>query len=358
MNRKSLLWILLAIAVVIGCFFLLKNKEPDISQKKIVKIGAILPLTGKAAVVGNMARDGLLFAQIYINDSILQKTNKKIEIIIEDGEGSPTKSLSALNKLLIRHNCNIVFSIISPVDLSILTIQKKQKFLFISHASHPRLSNVNNLVFRHSQTVEQEFKVIDKAIGQDWNEVAYIYVNDDYGTSFNNLIKQNNSNHYSEIAINSNEGVNKSVIDKMLNRKPKYIVLNGSTPILMQVINALKEKAFKGEIYLCLGFAATGGMTQDLSGLSINCIDFNLETQSNNISEAFEANFHSKFGPNQIIFFNSALLIGNAIREGYVMPTNIAGYIKSLKEFKGVNERIVISATNDILPPIMLKKIN
>ena len=355
MKKKTVLWVLLVIAIVVGGYFIWENNKVKISEKETIKIGAVLPLTGKAAFVGNMAKEGLLFAESYINDSILQGTNKQIKIILEDGEGNPTTSLSALNKLLDRDNCKIIFSIISPVDLSILPIQEKRKFIFISHASHPKLSNVNDLVFRHSQTVEQEFEIIDKAIKQDWNNSAYVYINDDYGVSFKSLIKQKNNN-YIEYAIDANEGVNKSVIEKIVNKNPKYFVLNGSSPILTQVIKALKEKGYKGEIYTCLGFAATGGMSQNLRGFSINCVDFDLNMQSSNISKAFEKKYNSKFEPNQIIFFNSALLIGTAVKEGNTSPIAISKFIKNFKEFNGVDEKMIIRLSNDILPPITIKK--
>lgn len=355
MKKKTILWVLLFIAIVVGGYFIYLNTKTKTSEKETIKIGAVLPLTGKAAFVGNMAKEGLLFAESYINDSILQGTDKQIKIILEDGEGNPTTSLSALNKLLDKDNCKIIFSIISPVDLSILPIQDKRQFLFISHASHPKLSNVNNLVFRHSQTVEQEFEIIDKAIKQDWNNSAYVYINDDYGVSFKGLIKQK-SNKYFEYAIDANEGVNKSVIEKIVNKNPKYFVLNGSSPILSQVIKALKEKGYKGEIYTCLGFAATGGMNQKFSGTSLYCLDFNLDIQSSNISQAFEKKYSSKFTPNQIIFFNSALLIGNAIKEGNTTPIDISKFIKNFKEFNGVDEKMIIKLNNDILPPITIKK--
>lgn len=355
--KKKYFVICIGIALIIGICIWISQRANNSSDVETIRIGAILPLTGKAAGVGNPAKEGLIAAQTYINDSILYNTKEKVEIIIEDGEGLPAKSLSALNKLTTNDNCNIIFSIVSPVDLSILPIQKKEKFLFFSHASHPKLSNVDDLVFRHSQTVEQEYKLISKAIAKDWTNAAYIYANDDYGVSFNNLIRTG-TNTIIEYAINPSDVVNKTIIEKIVGSNPKYIVLNGSTPILMPVITTLKEKGYKGDVYACLGFTATGGIEQDLRGLSIYCVDFNLDHNNGSISQDFEKKYHKVFGTNQTIFFNSALLVGVAIKNGNVNPQSIADYIKGLKVFKGISETLTINDNNDILPPIVIKKIN
>lgn len=357
MKKKTIVTVLIvALAILCGAFWL-KHKAVPNSKDGNIRIGVILPLTGKAAGVGNPAKEGLIFAQSYINDSILSNSNHKVEILIEDGEGMPAKSLSALNKLLTSDKCDIIFSIISPVDLSILPIQKKEEFLFISHASHPGLSGVGKLVFRHSQTVEQEFDLISEAIGNDWNNAAYIYTNDDYGVSFDNLVKGKNR-QIEEYAINANDALNKSVVERIVQKMPKYIVLNGNAPALTPVITTLKEKGYHGDIYTCLGFAATGGMSQDLRGISMYCVNFNLSNEKHDVSQSYVDNYHKEFGTNQIIFFNSALLIGTAIKEGCLTPQSIAAYIENLNDFKGISEDLIINKNNDILPPITLIKTN
>lgn len=354
--KKKTIWAFLLLFLIALCVALvfINRRSNGSNEKNVVRIGAVLPLTGKAAGVGTPAKEGLMLAEQYINDSILKDSNVRIEIYCEDGEGIPAKSLSALNKLRTHEKCNIVFSIVSAVDLSIVPLQSRQHFLFISHASHPQLSNVNDFVFRHSQTVEQEFNLIDNAINGDWENTSYIYSNDDYGVSFGKLIKDRQSN-LNEYAIDPNDVINKAVIDKILKSNPKNIVINGNAPTLMPVVNALKDKMFKGNLYACMGFAATGGISQDLGDLNLYYVDFTMnDIAGNNDLKTFRSLFGESMGANQIIFFNSALLIGKAIKEGNNTPEMISKYLKKVKTFDGVSEKISINDSNDILPPISL----
>lgn len=356
MKKKSIIIALAAIALLAGLAYCINLKKSLVPQNEKVRIGAVLPLTGKAAGVGNPAKEGLLLAEQYINDSILQKSKLSIEIFFEDGEGVPAKSISALNKLRTKDKCDIIFSIVSAVDLSILPIQSKENFLFFSHASHPQISNVNDMVFRHSQTVEQEFELIDRAIDGNWKAAAYIYSNDDYGVSFGNLVKKKNPN-VDEYAINPNDVINKTVIDKILLGKPQHIIINGNAPTLMPVVNTIKDKMYKGDIYACMGFAATGGINQDLGGLNIYYIDFCMNDPANGDDlKTFRSIYGESMGANQIIFFNSALLIGTAVNNGCYTPEEISKYLKSVKTFDGFSESITINEHNDILPPIKLIK--
>lgn len=356
MKKNSIFIALVAIAILAGLAYYINIKNNAGPKNEIVRIGAVLPLTGKAAGVGTPSKEGLMIAEQFINDSILKDSNISIELFIEDGEGVPAKSISALNKLRTQDKCDIIFSIVSAVDLSIIPIQSKEKFLFFSHASHPQISNVNDLVFRHSQTVEQEFDLIDKAIDDNWKDAAYIYSNDDYGVSFGNLVKEKCSK-INEYAINPNDVINKTVLDKILLDKPQYIIINGNAPTLMPVVNALKDKMYSGNIYACMGFAATGGINQDLRELNMYYIDFSMnDPTTNGDLNTFRSMFGESMGANQIIFFNSALLIGTAVNNGCYTPEEISKYLKDVKTFDGISESITINEHNDILPPIKLIK--
>jgi len=118
-------------------------------KRDIVRIGAVLPLSGNLAQLGESGKTGLLLAEEYINS---KHDNKKIKFIFEDGKANPTASINAANKLITLDKIDIVFSIISAVELSIVPIQEKERFLMFSHSSHPQLSGINDLFFRQSQT--------------------------------------------------------------------------------------------------------------------------------------------------------------------------------------------------------------
>lgn len=86
---KQIVFVLLALFFFTACSNV--NKEKD-----IIKIGAILPLTGKWAIIGENEQLGLKIAL----DSLQKKyPAKKIELIIEDFNSEIKNAVSAANKL-------------------------------------------------------------------------------------------------------------------------------------------------------------------------------------------------------------------------------------------------------------------
>lgn len=69
------------------------------SKESTIKIGALWPLTGSQAAVGQEAKRGLEMAVKQINDSggLL---GKKVELVLEDDKSDPGAGVTAINKLL------------------------------------------------------------------------------------------------------------------------------------------------------------------------------------------------------------------------------------------------------------------
>lgn len=91
--KKKLYWILglviVVILVLLLAIIMLKNPR----EKEAIKVGAVLPLSGPLADLGNSELQGLLLAQEEIGED-------DILINFEDGQADPQKSLDAANNLV------------------------------------------------------------------------------------------------------------------------------------------------------------------------------------------------------------------------------------------------------------------
>jgi len=122
-NKKiliPLILILLAV-IIIGIITYPTKKEPE-----VIKIGAILPLTGSAASFGQYVKEGLDLALKEIN-----KNEKKFEIIYEDSKGKPQEAVNAYQKLINLENIKIVFAALSSVASAIGPLAEKTKVIQI-----------------------------------------------------------------------------------------------------------------------------------------------------------------------------------------------------------------------------------
>src|SRR5437667_9442158 len=86
-----------------GLFFLLATASA--AERKPIVVGAILEITGKSALAGQMMRNGIELALDEIG-------RERIEVVIEDNASSNSGSVNALNKLAGRGD---IVALLAPI---------------------------------------------------------------------------------------------------------------------------------------------------------------------------------------------------------------------------------------------------
>jgi branched-chain amino acid transport system substrate-binding protein len=127
-----------AIAIIIGVLTLTELLSSSrISSEDVITVGAVLPLTGPAALYGEHQKNALLMAQKEINDAggVL---GKRIELIIEDEHTDATTAVSAMQKLVHVHNVDVVIGgAWNFVANAMIPVADAQKKVLISPSSVP-----------------------------------------------------------------------------------------------------------------------------------------------------------------------------------------------------------------------------
>lgn len=139
-NKRSglvILAILLVAAVLAGCGQTKKQQAPagqapaGQGQADVIKIGAILPLSGPAADSGQQMRNGYRTALKELEKKGWILNGRKIELIIEDGKGDPATSVAAMEKLVTKDKVEIILGTISStVDVALAEPMKKYQPIF------------------------------------------------------------------------------------------------------------------------------------------------------------------------------------------------------------------------------------
>ncbi len=124
-------------------FFGCAKKEPE-----EIKIGAIAPLTGDAAVYGSALKRGMDLAVEEIN----QRggiNGKKLSLIYEDSQGDPKVAVAAYNKLVnVDKVSTILGDMFSSTTLAIAPLAEKSKIVLVSPtASAEAVPNTGEYIF-------------------------------------------------------------------------------------------------------------------------------------------------------------------------------------------------------------------
>ena len=354
-NKKiliPLILILLAV-IIVGIITYPKKKEPE-----VIKIGAILPLTGPAASFGTAMKNGILLAQ-----EKLKKEGINLEIIIEDGQGDPKSSLMAFRKLLT-YNTKIFIASVSGVCLSLLPVAQKERVLLFAEAAHPQITGSSPLIFRHSNTVSLEAEILGNWLieNKKVKKVFILWINDDFGFSMKNeLTKILNQFNLKDESYEKTQIDFKNIAIQIGAFNPDAVIIVGYGKSLGLAIKTLREMNYKGEILTNLGVKITPDAViaagEAIHG--IYYIDFNFDYRDEEYIK-FMKEYKQKFGEEppawSVLEYNTVILLGKAVKKVGSDPEKILNYIKSIGSFKGAGEIITITPQNDLLPSLTLKK--
>jgi len=353
---KKVVWNWL-IPVIIVAVILLVIFLPRAVAPQAVKVGAVLPLSGPAAVFGEDARNGLLMAAEEIN----AKGKVNITLIIEDGQADAKTSIAAFNKLTDIDDAKIALTFVSGIALALKPLAKEKGILFFADASHPNITDTENpLVFRHSQLGDQEATLLfQKAKDLKAKNIGALLINDDYSYVF--LDEFTAQAEQANITLN-HELFEKSATDvrtqltKLMAAKPDTIILVGYSPLIATAVKTLKEIAFKGNIIASFGFSsfapAAGEAAKDIYYTEFKLI-------GSEKAKSFEDSYTERYGrkPSMTadLFYEDLLLTSSAIEAVGSDPVKLADYIRELKTFDVGIEVLTIS-NQDILPEIEIRQ--
>ncbi|MCL2645575.1 MAG: ABC transporter substrate-binding protein [Phycisphaerales bacterium] len=355
MTKKILFTIGVVAAVAIGVFVYLNKTD---KTTETVKIGAVLPLTGNLAFLGETGKNGLTLAENYINTNHLLNNGQQVKFVLSDGAGVPKTSINALNHLLDAEQVKMVFSIVSSVDVSFIPIQKDRNFLFVSHATHPALSGVGPLFFRHSPTVEQEANLLKQHIGNDAPSIVLLNMSDDYGVAFAKIATQEEFILPANIfTFNPTEQDFRTICTRAIQSNPNKVVICGNGKDLYRIVIALRQLGYKNEIIATLGFKVGGAFEQVKDSAIFTYVDFKkpvIDSKYSGVLKEYYNQYHKEMNVNEMIFFNSALLLVEAINRSTDKNdvSEIAKKLSDMGPFSGLGENMAISAMHDILPEL------
>ncbi|MCX6152534.1 MAG: ABC transporter substrate-binding protein [Candidatus Kapabacteria bacterium] len=122
---KLLMTVVVAMMVVVGCNSCEKN------NKAVIKIGAVIDITGSLSYMGKWTQEGALLAVEKINKNG-GVNGKKIKLIIEDGGTDANKTLSAFQKLINNDNISIAIGFNSSSGLMASAPMNKFRYILDS----------------------------------------------------------------------------------------------------------------------------------------------------------------------------------------------------------------------------------
>lgn len=155
------------------------------SAQETIKIGVIQPLTGSVAYNGLTYVNGAKLA-VERRNAAGGVLGKKIELVIEDGQCQPAKSVNAAEKLIARDKVVALSgAFCSSATAAVMPVAEKYKMPFLTGVSSKADLTEKGMqyFFRSAETDRLMSKTFSKILVDklQLKRVAYIGVNDDWG---------------------------------------------------------------------------------------------------------------------------------------------------------------------------------
>lgn len=236
---KKILFYVLALALFVlafGC----GNQEKG-GEKEVVKIGAILPLTGNYAWFGELNANSIKLAVDIIN----QENEKKIELILLDNKSTVKDGINSTLKLISNDGVNAIISTPSSLSLAINEILRSHKN--ITHIALSANSNIleNEVsVVRAYLSAEDDAKELSEFVKENvnFNRIVAFTINDDYGLSFFKSFKNMMNDSIINVIINYGQQDFKNSIMKLnLRSNDIVIIIEHGTQASYNLIKQIKD---------------------------------------------------------------------------------------------------------------------
>ena len=148
MMKKNLLSLGLAFALFLGTI-------TTSTAEEVYKIGAILPLTGNLAFLGEPGKNALTMGQ-----EELRRKGINIDIKFYDSKADPKEGISAFYKAIDIDKVKFVLTTLTGVSLAVKPIANKKKIFQGIIAIYPAITKGSNYAMRFCYNAELEAKVI------------------------------------------------------------------------------------------------------------------------------------------------------------------------------------------------------
>ena len=255
-KNKIILSVVAVLAIVVIIAFGIKNqmqKQPE--DGNVIKIAAILPLTGAQAVDGQELSDAISLAAETLNE--LHKNDqghRKIQLLIEDSQLSPKTAITVFNKLMEKKPSAVIVGGSTIAQTLAPLVDKTETPLFCLLSSDEELPATGKWIFRFFPSDKEEvFTMADYA-------KKNLNINSIYLLSINNIQGENVSS-YVESAF-AEKGIKivgkntfaidetnpRSTITNAFSTKPDAFYIFGYGPGYCTCFNVIRELGFTGPI--------------------------------------------------------------------------------------------------------------
>lgn len=337
------------VLLVVGC-----------QQDATVKFGAVLPLTGDAAIYGEPVRKGVELAF----EELQARTDYPYDLSLEvvDTESDPEKAKELLDQMYDSGALAVIGGVTTAEALDMVAIADEHNQVLISpSASSPQLTGISKYFYRVFPSDAREGATMGMFANQkvDIKRGVVILAKEDlYAKGIQEVFKAEFEQFGGEvldlIEFPSVPGDLSGLVERVMTINPDAVYLAAYASDVAQMISGLRELGYEGAIFTTSAFASPEIIAQvgkAANGVYLTQASFDVDSENPRVMEFVEA-FRAKYGSDPDLYaahgYDTMLVLAQALQEGGSIKTDFWKAIRSLRDFAGATGTIQFDERGDV----------
>lgn len=361
-NRKTWLIIAGVVAVALVGWLIYQAYVP---KEEIIKIGAILPLTGDLSSYGVDTRKALEMAVEELN-ARGGIDGRRLMLVAEDSRGSSATAVSAFSKLV---DVDRVYGVLGPITsaevLSVAPVANSKRVPIISpSATSPDITDAGDYVFRTINADIVETEAFAAYVRNELNVPnAGIIALDAAGTlsyanSFESFFTKLGGSVVSKEIVSEAATEYRTPVRKILDNKPAAIYVSGYSKEIGQIVKQIREMDKK--VMLLSYQSAEDNRVVQIAGVAVDGMIFSSTTLPEGTlgekNKQFINNFKDKFGKEPGVFtaeiYDGLYVLAEAIRRCAGNRDKLLEELRKTSGHSGASGTITFDKNGDVHKPI------
>lgn len=360
MSRKAIWVLLVAVAfVILGVFFYLRRGD---NRENVVRIGVVMPLTGRAADQGKDILLGIELARDEINANIAPG-EPHLELLIEDNLSTPTGGVSAIEKLIqTKRPSAVIGPIASSIMLAMVPIAEREKTVLLSPASSsPKISNSGKYIFRISLLAPPQAEALAELAVKKLKstKAGILYMNNDTGLSYRDAFKRSFTSRGGSIVFEDTYPKTATDLRTQLTKLKSSGAQLTFVPGIPQTVGLIHRQA--KELGMTMQFLGNYGAEGESLLISGGDAVEGFVYTSIPVSEDFVDRFKAKYGRHPTIGaplgYDAMMIVWHLVQEHSNSSESIREGLSNLKGYKGATGATTILPSGDADKEVCLKTV-
>jgi branched-chain amino acid transport system substrate-binding protein len=348
MKKRRILVFLALLPVVLGC-----------PGDEVVKFGAVLPLTGEAAIYGLPVHRGVELAFEHLQSQ--QDLPYEVELTAVDSESDPEKAKNLLIQAYRDGALAAIGGVTTAEALQMVAVADEFDRVLVSpSASTPQLSGISKNFYRVFPSDAREGATMGNFATQKLKaeKVVILAKEDAYAKGIQEVFKTEFERYGGEvldlIEFPSLGSDLSGLVERVMTLGPDAVYLAAYAADLAQMIKHLRDQGYKGTIFTTSAFAAPEIIAQvgrPAEGVFLTQAVFDIDSEDPTIRNFIDG-YRAKYDLEPDLYaahgYDSVMVLAEALKIGGRTSSELWKGIRSLRDFRGATGTVQFDERGDV----------